>query len=290
MQPGRLNKVVGLLEAGTVAFGSFMPAGSIPDAVWAASSPYDFVVYELEHSAFDLADLRLSLQFMLSRRQIFDGGNLAPAVVPFVRIPANGREQSEWIVKQVLDLGVYGIVFPMINTVDDAWHALQASRYVQAKGAPDAEPPGRRGHAPGNAMRYWGLSQPDYFEKADVWPLDPQGELLPIMQCETEQAVVNLPRLLATVAQPGVILISESDLSVSMGYRGVRTPEVEAAVREAAAACRRAGVPFGSPQADSRIIEQRIKDGFQFLMPGPGRDLSALQQGRAAAGRDGGAP
>jgi 4-hydroxy-2-oxoheptanedioate aldolase len=285
MEIGRLNKVIGLLETGQVAFGCFMPAGSIPDAVWISTSPYDFVVYELEHNPFDLGDLRLSLQFMLNRRQILESRTLAPAVVPFVRIPVNGREHSEWIIKQVLDIGVYGIVFPMINTVEDAWHALQASRYVQAKGAPDAEPVGRRGHAPGNAMRYWGLTQPEYFERADVWPLDPQGEILPVLQCETEQAIVNLPRILAEVKKPGLILISESDLSVSMGYRGVRTPEVEAAVQEAVATCRRYGVPYGSPQANAANIEQRIRDGFQFLMLGPGRDLSTLEKGRAAAGR-----
>ena len=83
-----------------------------------------------------------------------------------------GREQSQWIVKQVLDIGVYGIVFPMINTPEDAVAALQAARYIQAEDAPDQEPVGRRGHAPGNALRYWGLDQPEYFDRADVWPLE----------------------------------------------------------------------------------------------------------------------
>ena len=107
------------------------------------------MVYELEHSAFSLTDLRLSLQFMLDRREIAESGSVAPRVTPFVRIPVNGREQSQWIVKQVLDIGVYGIVFPMINTPEDAVAALQAARYIQAADAPDQEPVGRRGHAPG---------------------------------------------------------------------------------------------------------------------------------------------
>jgi 4-hydroxy-2-oxoheptanedioate aldolase len=91
----------------------------------------------------------------------------------------------------VLDCGVYGIVFPMINTVEDAEHALQASRYIQARGAEDAAPVGRRGHAPANAIRCWGITQSEYYDKADVRPLDPRGEILPILQCETQQGGVT---------------------------------------------------------------------------------------------------
>lgn len=281
----RLNRVIDLIAQEKVAFGPFLTAGSIPDATWAAASSYDAVVYEMEHSPFDLSGLRLSLQFMLDRRQIVENGTVAPGVVPFVRIPVNGREHVEWIVKQVLDIGVYGIVFPMINTVDDALHALRACRYIQESGAADQEPIGRRGHAPGNAMRYWGLTQAEYYDRADVWPLDPDGEILPLLQCETAESVHNLPQILNAVPKPGLILISESDLSVSMGYRGAATAEVNAAVQEAARTCRDAGVPFGSPQANAGNIEQRIADGFQFLMPAPVRDVSVLERGRRRAGR-----
>ncbi len=282
----RLNKVIELIEQGKCAFGPFVPTGSIPDAVWIASTEYDAAVFELEHGPFDLADLRTSLQFMLDRRQILESGTLAPSVVPFVRIPVNGREQNQWIVKQVLDIGVYGIVFPMINTPEDAIAAIQAARYPQARDAPDQEPRGRRGHAPGQALRYWGLSQPEYFDKADVWPLDPNGEILPLLQCETIESVENLPRILdALDNKPGLILISESDLSVSLGDRGVYTPAVADAVQRAARTCRERGVPYGSPQVDASNVEQRIQDGFQFLMARAGRDISALQKGRQLAQR-----
>lgn len=281
----RLNKVIQVIENGGVAFGPFAPAGSIPEAVWAASSPYDFVAYEMEHSPFSGDALRLSLQFMLDRKQIAESGSVAPAVMPWVRIPVNGREQSQWIVKQVLDIGVYGIIFPMINSVEDAQHALMAARYPQAKGASDAEPRGLRGHAPANALRYWGLTQPEYYEKADVWPLDPNGEILPCLQCETQQSVSNLRNILKAVPKPGLILISESDLSVSLGYRGQYTPEVAAAVQEAAGICKEFKVPFGSPQVNKNNIEQRIRDGFQFLMPAAPRDVSTLELGRQLAKR-----
>lgn len=283
--PQRLNKVIELIAAGKPAFGTFLPAGSIPDAVWGASSSYDFVVYELEHQAFNLSDLRLSLQFMLSRKEVAESGSIAPAVVPFVRIPINGREQNQWIVKQVLDLGVYGIVFPMINTPEDAVAAIQACRYIQAKGAADREPVGRRGHAPGNATRYWGVDQPEYYRRADAWPLDPDGEILPCLQCETIESVENLPRILDALSKPGLILISEGDLSVSLGLGGAPGPEVEAAVQRAAQICRERGVPYGSPQTNLANVEQRIRDGFTFLMPAPTRETAAMDKGRAFANR-----
>lgn len=281
----RLNKVIELIEAGKPAFGPFVPAGSIPDATWIASSNYDFVVYELEHNAFNLSELRLSLQFMLDRRQIVESGSLAPQVTPLVRIPVNGREQSQWIVKQVLDIGVYGIVFPMINTPEDAVAALQAARYIQAADAPDQEPVGRRGHAPGNVLRYWGLDQPEYFDRADVWPLDPDGEILPILQCETIEGVNNLPAILDAVPSPGLILISESDLSVSLGQKGRPGPLVDEAVQRAREVCQERGVPYGSPQVDMANVEQRINEGFSFLMPGAARVSEALNRGRELAGR-----
>ncbi len=281
----RLNKVIELIESGKPAFGPFVPAGSIPDATWIASSNYDFVVYELEHNAFNLSDLRLSLQFMLDRRQIVESGSLAPQVTPMVRIPVNGREQSQWIVKQVLDIGVYGIVFPMINTPEDAVAALQAARYIQASDAPDQEPVGRRGHAPGNVLRYWGLDQPEYFDRADVWPLDPDGEILPILQCETIEGVNNLPAILDAVPNPGLILISESDLSVSLGQKGRPGPLVDEAVQRAREVCQERGVPYGSPQVDMANVEQRINEGFSFLMPGAARVSEALNRGRELAGR-----
>src|SRR5688572_27307415 len=143
----RLNKVIELIESGSTAFGTFVPSGSIPDAVWASRSPYDFVVFEQEHDALDLPGLRSSLQFLLDRRRIAAAakeGRLGPDVVPFVRVPRNGGERDDWLIKQALDLGVYGIVFPMVETEADVRHILGAMRFPAARGAADGGPAGRR--------------------------------------------------------------------------------------------------------------------------------------------------
>ncbi len=279
----RLNKVIGLLEQGKVAFVPLGTAGSIPEAEWFAASPYDGVIYDLEHTPYNPETLRLTLQFMLDRKQIAEQGS-APTVVPMVRIPVNGREHNDWIIKQVLDIGVFGILFPMINTPDDALSALGAARYIQAKGVADQLPTGRRGHSPNNAVRYWGLSQPEYFAKADVWPIDPNGEILPMLQCETEESVRNLRDILRAAPKPGLILISEGDLSVSLGYGGQPHPEVDAAVQEAAKICREFGVPYGSPQVNMENIAQRIADGFTVLNLAA-RDMAIYKRAMELAGR-----
>ena len=107
----RLNGVIKALEEGKTAFTTFSPA-DIDSAAALGAAPLDGVVFEMEHGPFDAPNLRDALQHMLGRRQILDGGTLAPAVTPMVRIPPNGGEMNQWIAKQVLDLGVYGIVFP----------------------------------------------------------------------------------------------------------------------------------------------------------------------------------
>ena len=135
-----------------------------------------------------------------------------------VRIPPNGGELNQFIAKQVLDIGVYGIVWPHVSTVEEARNAVQACRYPRPRAAAYYEPAGQRGDAPRTAARYWGISQPDYYKRADTWPLNPEGEVLVVVMCEEVRAIKNLPKMLKEVPGIGVVLIGEGDLSQDMGY------------------------------------------------------------------------
>ena len=117
-------------------------------------------------------------------------------MTPFVRIPPNGGETSQWVAKQVLDQGVYGIVWPHVSTVEEARNAVTACRYPRPRSAAYFEPAGQRGDAPAAAARYWGLTQQEYYARADVWPLNPQGEILVAIMCEEVRAIKNLPKML----------------------------------------------------------------------------------------------
>ena len=143
----RLNGVIKALEQGQTAFVAFTPV-DIESAVAMASSKLDGVAFEMEHAPLDFPGLRQALQFMLDRRQIVDRATLAPAVTPMVRVPPNGVEMNSWIAKQVLDIGVFGIIFPHVSSVEEAWNAVGACRYPRLSTASNYNPPGIRGDAP----------------------------------------------------------------------------------------------------------------------------------------------
>src|ERR1700760_1546386 len=143
----RLNGAIRALEAGEVTFTTFAPA-DIETAQAIAAASYDAVIFEMEHRAYDIQTLRNSMQSMLDRRQILTSGTLSPAVAPMVRIPPNGGEMNQWMAKQVLDLGVYGVMWPHISTVDEARNAVSACRYPRPEGAERFHPVGQRGASP----------------------------------------------------------------------------------------------------------------------------------------------
>src|SRR5207237_980161 len=131
----RLNGVIRALEQGKTACVGF---GSVDNetATALAASNLDGVAFEMEHAPMSSPALRDALQSMLDRRQIVDSGSLAPKVTPMVRIPPNGGEMNQWIAKQVLDIGVYGIIFPPVSNGEEARNAARARRDPPLPAAP----------------------------------------------------------------------------------------------------------------------------------------------------------
>jgi 4-hydroxy-2-oxoheptanedioate aldolase len=281
----RLNGAIRALEQGQPAFVAFSP----PDTASAQAigdASYDGVVFEMEHGPYDTRMLRDCLQYMLNRRQIVQGGTLAPAVTPMVRIPPNGGENNQWVAKQVLDSGVYGVVWPHVSTVEDARNAVAACRYPRPSSAPRFEPAGQRGDAPAAAARYWGISQPEYYSRADAWPLAPDGEILVVIMCEEARAIKNLRQILREVPGIGVVLIGEGDLSQDLGFpRQYEHPTVAAAIEEILSICKSEGVVCGHPHVDAGNVERLLDMGFRWLMASPERTFKALERGRQHAGR-----
>lgn len=281
----RLNGVIRALEQGQAAFTTFVPPER--DMVRAYNAaPFDALVFELEHSPYDIRALQETMQFMLDRRQIATSGSLAPKVTPFARIPANGGEMNQFLAKQVLDLGVYGVIWPHVSTVEEARNAVAACRYPRPATAPCYEPAGVRGDGPKFAPGYWGLTQQEYYARADVWPLNPKGEIVVGIMCEEVKAIRNLPDMLQRVPGIGVVLIGLGDLSQELGFpRQYDHPAVVAAVQEILAICKAHGVACGHPHVNANNIEQAVEQGFRWLMPTPTFSFTALEKGLKAAGR-----
>jgi 4-hydroxy-2-oxoheptanedioate aldolase len=283
----RLNKVIELLEHGQAVFScGTIPNGNFDEIAALGQSAYDMIILETEHVGFDFPTLRHSLQYLLNRKRIVDKGNLQPDVVPLVRIPPYTRERNAWVIKQTLDAGPFGLVLPHLDSVEGAQAAVRAARYPQVPGAPDFEPEGERGWASSLAPTYWGLAPQDYCEAADVWPLDPDGELLLMGIVENVRGMNTLPDILRQVKGIGAIWAGPGDLSVSMGLRGnAMHPDVEAGVQRILAMCQNAGVPCATGTTPAASVETRLEQGFRIVITPPTRSLDNLQRGRQAAGR-----
>jgi 4-hydroxy-2-oxoheptanedioate aldolase len=281
----RLNGVIRTLEQGHPVFTSFATA-DVDSALALAGSRCDGIVFEMEHNPWDIRALRDSMQYLLNRGQIVQSGSLAPAVTPMVRVAANGEEKNQWLAKQALDLGAYGIVWPHISTVDQAYNAVAACRYPRLKSAPLYQPAGIRGDGPASAVRYWGVTQQQYYSRADVWPLNPQGEILVILMIEDTQGIANLADMLTKVPGIGVVLIGEGDLSQELGHpRQYEHPAVLEAMAKIVSTCKEHGVPVGHPHVDSNNVERILHKGYRFLMAAPTRSYGALDKGRQLTGR-----
>lgn len=286
-EPARLNKLIELWEQGKPAFGTFVRFRDPGGAQYYASAPFDFVIFDLEHGPADYGELRTFLQFLLDRGSLVRKGSLQPDVVPLARIPANGSERNQWVIKQVLDLGVYGLMSPHIANAADGRALVANARYPQKVGAADADPGGERGVSPGNAARYWGLPALEYMARADTWPLDPQGELAVIAMIESREGVDNVREILQQARGIAAVFIGPYDLSTSLGHPGqVDHPETEKAVQKVLAVTRELRVPCGILVTRANI-EQRLREGFTFLVIAgtPGEVEDAVRAGRKLSGR-----
>ena len=282
----RLNGVIAALEAGQPTFTAFATP-DVPTAVaFSTSTDYDGIVFEMEHNAWDSLVLRDCLQYMLNRGQIAKSGSLAPTVTPMVRVPPNGNEMAQWQAKQALDLGVYGVVWPHVSSVEEAYNAVAACRYPRLKDAPLYEPAGIRGDGPTTAVRYWGLTQQEYYRKADVWPLAPEGEILVILMIEDTAGINSLSDILKNVPGVGAVLIGEGDLSQELGYpRQYEHPVVLEAMAEIVNTCKENNVAVGHPHVNAGNVQRILDEGYTFLMAAPVRSTPGLDKGLELAGR-----
>ena len=275
----RLNGIIRALDRGEVAFSSFASMDIIT-AKAMASSQFDGVIYEGEHGPWDIVALGNCLQYMLDRRVIAASGSIAPSVTPLARVPVNGVEQGQWHAKQALDSGVYGVVWPHISTVEEAYNAVSACRYPRLAKAPLYEPRGIRGDGPGRACHYWGLTQQEYYAKADVWPLDPNGEIIVIIQIEDTTGIANLSEILKNVPGIGIVLIGEGDLGQELGFpRQYDHPILLEAISEIVAICKQCDVIVGHPHANAKNMQRILDEGFRFIMSGPTLSYSGLEKG-----------
>jgi len=185
-------------------------------------------------------------------------------------------------ISRQLNLGVSTIVFVGVESADEVKKGLAAMR-LKANG-------GTRPDEVGEAPKYWGMSEKDYREKADVWPLNPNGELTNWTIVESKEGLAHVREIAAvkgiSVLFPGagtlrgVFTTTDAD-----GKRNFDAEGWEAAIQQVLAACKEFNVQCGYP-ATENDIETRMKQGFSvFIMNWGEPGFRAIDIGRRVSGR-----
>jgi 4-hydroxy-2-oxoheptanedioate aldolase len=182
-----------------------------------------------------------------------------------------------------LNLGVSGVVFVGVESADEVKTGLAAMRF-KSKG-------GTRPDAVGSAPALWGMSEQEYQEKADLWPLNPKGELVNFTIVESKVGLAHV-REIAAVKGIGVLFPGAGTLrgvfstTDSAGNRKLDAAGWEAAIQQVLAACKEFNVPCGYP-ATANDIEMRMKQGFSvFVINWGDAGFQTVDIGRKVAGRN----
>jgi 4-hydroxy-2-oxoheptanedioate aldolase len=157
---------------------------------------------------------------------------------------------------------------PQLETPEEAMKIVEASRYPAQRGSTVGG--GRRGHYPHVASRYWGLTDDDYSNRSDLWPQNPDGEILLIGIIESVAGVDNIERILDATDGYGAIWPGPGDLSADMGLMGQsRHPEVQEKLLHVLEVCKSRNVPcVGADYTVEGAIE-KIRQGFQIVSTWP---------------------
>ena len=270
-----LNPVIAKLEAGETVYGLSTQDLSLSYARQVARSPADFVYVDMEHSAMDFAALRTFLLAMGDKETVVRKGNAQPDVALFARF-APRPEDSEWVVKQALDLGLYGVLFNSVDTPEQAARAVSMMRYPQLRDSRYPSPKGVRGWSPGNAAWAWGVGTDEYARRADVWPLNPDGDLLAVMMIESRGGLQNVDAIARTPGVGALFVGAGGDLSRSLGVLS-GSPELEEAFGQIVAACRINNVACAISANTGEDVARRVREGWQIIRT----TVAAANAGRA---------
>ncbi|MBM3725984.1 MAG: aldolase [Acidobacteria bacterium] len=275
----KVNRVINLWKEGIPAIGHGVVDFSFDQATQWSRSEYDFLFVDHEHRPLNFGELRFFLQALLDRGQILTQGDRLMKPVPFLRIPGEGRESNTWMIKQALDIGAPAVIVPRVSTAAQALNAVRGARYPQTPSSRHPKPDGFRGASPDIAVRYWGVTMPEYFRMADTWPLNPEGEVILTIQIEDREGMANLDEILK-VPGIGMVLIGPLDLSFALGHPGDRDhPEVEAGIQQIFRKVKAAGISCGIVTAANRALE-RARQGFKWISVGGELDPAVIRQAR----------
>jgi 2-keto-3-deoxy-L-rhamnonate aldolase RhmA len=210
-----------------------------------AGAGFDWFVHDMEHSANDVPQLADHLRAA-------EGGTAEP----MVRVPWN----EPVVVKRVLDQGARTLLFPFVQSAEEARRAVAATRYP---------PKGIRGVAGvTRATRFGRIA--DYFSRAEA-------ELCIVVQVETRKAVAAIEEIAAVDGIDG-IFVGPADLSADFGHpNDWLRPEIWNAIIDAGTRIQKAGKAAGFLSAREDDCRKVLAAGFGFVAVGSDTGILARQ-------------
>jgi 4-hydroxy-2-oxoheptanedioate aldolase len=246
----RENSLKRRLAAGKPALGCWLFTGIPTVAEIIGHAGYDFVLIDHEHGPGDMLSATAQLQALT-----------ASASTAMMRVPWNDPVE----IKRAVDIGVEGVMVPMVDTAEQAQAAVAACKYP---------PEGIRGCA-SSVVRGsdYGLANAEYLTRVN-------DEIVVMCQIETERAVDNIPEI-ASVEGVDVLFIGPNDLAASIGRPG-RTddPEARRLIERAEEAIKASGKKMAAVGYAGMGWPEMFARGYD-LIPGAS-DVGLLRNGAAA--------
>jgi 4-hydroxy-2-oxoheptanedioate aldolase len=258
--PLHLNPAVEKLAHGQPIVGIQTDDMSLQNCHSLARVDFDYAYVDMEHGPLNLDGLAYCIAAMVDKAAVLKKGNAQPKVALFARFPAYGRdlESNDW-----------GIIFNGVDNKEQMTRLIQYMRYPQPKTSKYPQPSGLRGYAPGNATFAWGISAPEYERRADVWPLNPEGDLLAIPMIETAEGLKNVNEIAAVPGVGAIFIGAGGDLHQYLGV-AQDAPEVEQARQTILAGCKAHNVACGITALTKAQIDKRLAEGWKMIRTGRG--------------------
>lgn len=311
----RLNPMVSLLEAKQAVFGLYAPSARAGRGAAQPSTPRtpaDLAKETLAHPESDFifdgnmeggvdrglpayADFLTALLDHGLRVNTPKPHLTQSLVVKMQEIGTDYAKATEAIGKQ-LNAGVTTIMFVGVESAAEVRAGLKAMRFTGDGGTRDPK-------VLGNAPKVWGLSDKDYRERADLWPLEKDGELVNWTIVESKEGLAHVKEIAAVkgigVLWPGAGTLRQvfsvpkmgADGKQEMGPngRGVTVLDQaawEGAIQQVLSACQAAKVACGFPASNPDEVALRYTQGFRVFVAGWGdTGFNMVKHGRELAGR-----
>jgi 4-hydroxy-2-oxoheptanedioate aldolase len=279
-KPIRVNKAIELLSAGQPVYYDY-GRGGYEEGKASAQTWADILMYDMEGAALDFTRLRAFMKGLVDGGPT-PGGHRTPAVIvtlPVYGLDADVVRANHWMIQQALAAGVHGLHICHARNPEAVAMFVRAARYEIHKQAVGAglDKGLRMFGAHEYASGIWGVAPKDYYALADVWPLNPKGELMIGVKIEDAEGLPNTEKI---VRVPGVIFAEwgPRDTSYSNGFLDVafdygrkpgvvEPPPLKAAANRVIAASKAAKV-FILDNARAESVAQQIDAGVMIIAGG----------------------